>query len=74
MIFQSTLTKQNLFFPKFDKTMGCYRLQPLKEISSPRFGEVRKVEGFGALRWLPPLKETFVVNLGLWVQTGNTLV
>jgi hypothetical protein len=29
------------------------------------------VEGFGILRWLPPLKETFVGNLGLWAQTGH---
>jgi hypothetical protein len=43
----------------------------LKEISSPRFGAARKVEGFGILRWLPPLKETFVGNLGLWAQTGH---
>jgi hypothetical protein len=45
--------------------LGCYRLPPLKEISSPRFGEARKVEGFGVLRWLPPLKETLVGSLGL---------
>jgi hypothetical protein len=31
----------------------------------------RKVEGFGVLRWLPPLKETFVGSLGLWVLTGH---
>jgi hypothetical protein len=60
-------TKQ-FFIPKFDKNLGCYRLPPLKEISSPRFGEARKKEGFGLSRWLPPSKETFVVSLGLWVQ------
>jgi hypothetical protein len=41
----------------------------LKEISSPRFGEARKVEGFGVSRWLPPLKDTFVGSLGLLVLT-----
>jgi hypothetical protein len=61
---QSTLTI-NFFIPKFDKKLGCYRLPPLKEISSPRFGEARKVDRFGVLRWLPPLKETFVGILGL---------
>jgi hypothetical protein len=73
MIFQSTQTKQNKI-PKFDKNLGCHRLPPLKEISSPRFGEARKVKGFGIPGWLPPFKETFVGNPGLWVQTGYTLV
>jgi hypothetical protein len=50
--------------------LGCDRLPPLKGISSPRFGEARKKEGFGLPRWLPPLKETFVDSLGLWVQMG----
>jgi hypothetical protein len=56
--------KTKYFIPKFDKNLGCYRLPPLKEISSPRFGEARKKEGFGLPRWLPPLKETFVGSLG----------
>jgi hypothetical protein len=51
--------------------MGCYRLPPLKEISSPRFEEARKVEGFGVLGWLPPLKETFVGGLGLWFKAST---
>jgi hypothetical protein len=38
----------------------------LKEISSSRFEEARMVEGFGVLRWLPPLKETFVGGLGFF--------
>jgi hypothetical protein len=67
--FQSIQTKK--IIPKFDKNLGCYRLPPLKEISSPRFGEARKKEEFGLPRWLPPLKETFVGSLGLWVQTGT---
>jgi hypothetical protein len=65
VIFQSTKTKTKNFVPNFDKNLGCYRLPPLKEISSPRFEEARKVEGFGVFRWLPPLKETFVGSLGL---------
>jgi hypothetical protein len=69
LIFQSTKTKH--FFSNFDKNWGCYRLPPLNEISSSRFEEARKVEGFGVLGWLPPLKETFVGNLGLWVLTGD---
>jgi hypothetical protein len=69
--FQSIQQNKNKNFPpKFDKILGCYRLPSLKEISSPRFEEARKVKGFGVLRWLPPLKETFVGNLGLWVLTG----
>jgi hypothetical protein len=71
MKFQSIQIKQFFIIPKFDKNLGCYRLPPLKEISSLRFGEARKVEGFGVLRWLPPLKEAFVGNLGLWVLTGH---
>jgi hypothetical protein len=31
------------------KILGCDRLPPLKEISSPRFGEARKKDGFGIL-------------------------
>jgi hypothetical protein len=69
---QSIQTKKNKtkqkFTPKFDKYLGCYRLPPLKEISSPGFGEARKKEGFGLPRWLPPLKGTFVGSLGPWVQ------
>jgi hypothetical protein len=52
-------------FPKFEKNLACYRLPPLKEISSPRFEEARRVEGFWVLGWLPPLKETLVGSLGL---------
>jgi hypothetical protein len=64
--FRSIQTKQiKKIIPKFDKNLGRYRLPPLKEISSPRFGEARKKEGFGSPRWLPPLKETFVGSLGL---------
>jgi hypothetical protein len=65
VIFQTTQTKQFFFVPNFDKILGCYRLPPLKEISSSRFEEARKVEGFRVLGWLPPLKETFVDSLGL---------
>jgi hypothetical protein len=64
VIFQSTKTKQFFFVPNFDKNLGCYKLPPLKEISSPRFEKARKEKGFGVLRWLPPLKETFVGSLG----------
>jgi hypothetical protein len=72
VIFQSIETKKIIL--KFGKNLGCYRLPPLKEILSPRFGKARKVEGFGVLRWLPPLKDTFVGSLGLWVLRGHTLV
>jgi hypothetical protein len=71
MIFQSIVTKQKKIVPNFDKNLGCYRLPPLKEISSPRFEEARKVEVFGVLRWLPPLKETFVGGLGLWFKVST---
>jgi hypothetical protein len=66
--FLSIQIKQKKNIPKFDKNLGCYRVPPLKGISSPRFGEAREKEGFGLPRWLPPLKETFVGSLGLWVQ------
>jgi hypothetical protein len=63
--FSINTNKIYFFILKFDKNLGCYRLPPLKEISSPRFEEARKVKGFGVLGWLPPLKETFVGSLGL---------
>jgi hypothetical protein len=65
------LTQQNknkIFTPKFDKILGCYRLPPLKEISSPRLERLERKKGFEFPRWLPPLKETFVGSLGPWVQ------
>jgi hypothetical protein len=40
----------------------------LKRNLIPEIGEARKKEGFEFPRWLPPLKETFVDSLGLWVQ------
>ena len=48
--------------------LGCYRLPPLKGISSPRFEESRKIDrfsifGFRKLGGLPPLKEIFVGSL-----------
>jgi hypothetical protein len=50
MKFQSIQANKNKnFTPKFDKILGCYRLPPLNEISSPRFGEARKKEGLGYL-------------------------
>jgi hypothetical protein len=71
VIFQSTQVKSIFFILKFDKNLGCYRLPPLKEISSPRFEEARKVKGFGVLGWLPLLKETFVGSLGLWFEVST---
>jgi hypothetical protein len=53
--------------------LGCDRLPPLKEISSPRFGEARKKDGFGILGGLPPLKGTFVDSLGLGFIAGTSL-
>jgi hypothetical protein len=53
-----------LFYFSHSKILGCDRLPPLKEISSPRFGEAGKRDGFGVLGGLPPLKETFVGSLG----------
>jgi hypothetical protein len=52
--------------------LGCDRLPPLKEISSPRFGEAIKKDGFMILGGLPPLKETFVgsLSLGFIVSTS----
>jgi hypothetical protein len=66
-----TKTKTKISLQNLVKNLRCYRLPPLKEISSPRFGEARKKEGFGLPRWLPPLKETFVGSLGLWVQSDT---
>jgi hypothetical protein len=60
-----------IFFQSTKENLGCYRLPPLKEISSPRFEEARRVEGFGVLRWLPPLKETFVGSPGLWFKVST---
>jgi hypothetical protein len=57
VIFHTIQINQKKIIPKFDKNLGCYRLSPLKEISSPRFEEARKVEEFGILRWLPPLRD-----------------
>jgi hypothetical protein len=45
--------------------LGCDRLPPLKGISSPRFGEAGRKDGFGILGGLPPLKEIFVGSLSL---------
>jgi hypothetical protein len=69
--FQSVQAKQKQkkITPKFDKILGCYRLPPLKEISSPRFEDARKKEGFWLPWWLPPLKETFAGSLDPWVQS-----
>jgi hypothetical protein len=47
MIFQSTQIKYFFNSKIWYKNLGCYGLPPLKEISSPRFEEARKVEGFG---------------------------
>jgi hypothetical protein len=53
---QSTQQYKNKnFTPKFDKILGCYGLPPLKKISSPRFEEARKKEGFGLPRWATTL-------------------
>jgi hypothetical protein len=44
--FQLIHAKQNKkIIPKFHKNLGYYKLPPLKEISSPRFGEARKKQG-----------------------------
>jgi hypothetical protein len=40
----------------------------LKRNLIPEIGEARKKVGIGLPRWLPPLKETFVGSLGLWVH------
>jgi hypothetical protein len=50
-----------ILFISHSKVLGCDRLPPLKEISSLRFGEARKKDGFGILGGLPPLKKL------LWV-------
>jgi hypothetical protein len=34
--------KQKKIPPKFDKILGCYRLPPLKEISSPRLERLER--------------------------------
>jgi hypothetical protein len=36
-----------ILFISHSKILGCDRLPPLKEISSPRFEEARKKDGFG---------------------------
>jgi hypothetical protein len=35
-----------ILFISYSKILGYDRLPPLKEISSPRFGEARKKDGF----------------------------
>jgi hypothetical protein len=40
-----------IFFPKIGKVLGCYRLPPLKGISSLRFGEAKRKGGFGILKF-----------------------
>jgi hypothetical protein len=62
-----------ILFISHSKILGCDRLPPLKGISSLRFGEARKKDGFGILGGLPPLKETFVGSLGLWVHNKHIL-
>jgi hypothetical protein len=48
--FQSTQAKQNKKNPpKFDKILGCYRLPPLKEISSPRLERLERKKVLGYL-------------------------
>jgi hypothetical protein len=37
----------------------------------PEIGEARKKEEFRLPRWLPPLKESFVGSLGLWVYPDS---
>jgi hypothetical protein len=37
----------HILFISHSKFLGCDRLPPLKEISSPRFGEARKKMGLG---------------------------
>jgi hypothetical protein len=41
------------------KILGCYRLPPLKEISSPRFEEARRKDGFRLPWWATTLKRNF---------------
>jgi hypothetical protein len=46
MNFQSTQAKQKKKIPpKFDKILGCYKLPPLKEISSPRLERLERRKG-----------------------------
>jgi hypothetical protein len=46
-----------ILFISHSKILGCDRLPPLKEISSPRFEGARNKNGFVILGGLPPLKE-----------------
>jgi hypothetical protein len=41
----------------------------LKRNLVPEIGEARKKVGIGLLRWLPPLRETFVGSLVTWIQS-----
>jgi hypothetical protein len=41
--------KSKIFPPKFDKILGCYRLPPLKEISSPRLERLERKKVLGYL-------------------------
>ena len=79
-----------MWFLKHSKIWDVTNLPPLKGISSPRFGEARKKDGFGypgfrQLGGLPPLKETFVGSLELlfssrahigrsWILAGSTFI
>jgi hypothetical protein len=40
-----------ILFISHSKIFGCERLPPLKGISSPRFGEARKKDGFWDTRF-----------------------
>ena len=55
-----------MWFLKHSKVLGCYKLPPLKGISSRDWKRLERkigsgISGFRRLGGLPPLKETFVV-------------
>ena len=56
------------------KNQGCYRLPPLKEISSRDLGRLERKIGLGnwvySTGWLPPLKGIFVGSTNSLVQLG----
>jgi hypothetical protein len=50
----------NIYILSWNKILGCYRLPPLKEISSPIFEEARRKDRFRLPRWATTVKRIFL--------------